>query len=56
MFGCRHITEANRFTRPSIGHGDWWWLSTLKMTAVRVEFEKYLKSGSGRAFALRHFW
>jgi putative endonuclease len=44
---CRHTAK----------HRPWWLLVAIEFTDTdtAIRFEKYLKSGSGRAFARRHF-
>ena len=49
-----HNAGLSRHTRK---HGPWKLLVSIEFAdaAVAIRFEKYLKTGSGRAFAKRHF-
>jgi putative endonuclease len=49
-----HNSGGSAYTAP---HRPWRLIVSLEFTNERsaMEFEKYLKSGSGRAFAKRHF-
>ena len=54
----QRVAEHNQGKVPTTsGRGPWTLLSAHAFTekAKALAFEKYLKSGSGREFALRHF-
>ena len=55
----RRLQEHNLgYSRSTRGYRPWRLVVTMSFTnseAARV-FEQYLKTGSGRAFAKRHFW
>ena len=53
------LTKHNEGGSPHTSKYKPWLLVTYLAFSKRkraAEFEKYLKSGSGRAFAKRHFW
>lgn len=55
----RRLSEHNAGKSPHTSkHRDWTLCATfwLEDEARALEFERYLKTGSGRAFANRHFW
>ena len=49
-----HNSGGSRYTAP---HRPWRLVVAMEFSSVdaAVDFEKYLKTGSGRAFAKRHF-
>ena len=53
----RRITEHQKGLSPytkSLGHCDLIWCSFFREKSKALTFEKYLKTGSGRAFMKKH--